>query len=93
MISSLSLSLSVPISFPFLSTEDIDQHRKHDSDSGLGSDNGDKRLSATEVSLLFHVVVCGGNVSSVFLFFAFNIFSLHGVYCNHVKISSCLKST
>ncbi|XP_047670720.1 leucine-rich repeat and calponin homology domain-containing protein 1 isoform X7 [Tachysurus fulvidraco] len=32
------------------STEDIDQHRKLDSDSGLGSDNGDKRLSATEPS-------------------------------------------
>ncbi|XP_051564296.1 leucine-rich repeat and calponin homology domain-containing protein 1 isoform X5 [Myxocyprinus asiaticus] len=32
------------------STEDIDQHKKLDSDSGLGSDNGDKRLSATEPS-------------------------------------------
>lgn len=32
------------------STEDIDLHRKLDSDSGVGSDNGDKRLSATEVS-------------------------------------------
>ncbi|KAM9487327.1 leucine-rich repeat and calponin homology domain-containing protein 1 isoform 3-T3 [Clarias gariepinus] len=32
------------------STEDIDQHRKLDSDSGVGSDNGDKRLSATEPS-------------------------------------------
>ncbi|KAK3543623.1 hypothetical protein QTP70_025015 [Hemibagrus guttatus] len=31
-------------------TEDIDQHRKLDSDSGVGSDNGDKRLSATEPS-------------------------------------------
>ncbi|XP_067266699.1 leucine-rich repeat and calponin homology domain-containing protein 1 isoform X1 [Chanodichthys erythropterus] len=32
------------------STEDIDQHKKLDSDSGVGSDNGDKRLSATEPS-------------------------------------------
>uniref|UniRef100_A0A672SN99 Leucine rich repeats and calponin homology domain containing 1 n=1 Tax=Sinocyclocheilus grahami TaxID=75366 RepID=A0A672SN99_SINGR len=29
---------------------DIDQHKKLDSDSGVGSDNGDKRLSATEPS-------------------------------------------
>ncbi|XP_052462027.1 leucine-rich repeat and calponin homology domain-containing protein 1-like isoform X9 [Carassius gibelio] len=32
------------------SIEDIDQHKKLDSDSGVGSDNGDKRLSATEPS-------------------------------------------
>ncbi|XP_030642179.1 leucine-rich repeat and calponin homology domain-containing protein 1 [Chanos chanos] len=32
------------------SSEDIDQNKKHDSDSGVGSDNGDKRLSATEPS-------------------------------------------
>ncbi|XP_059355944.1 leucine-rich repeat and calponin homology domain-containing protein 1-like isoform X5 [Carassius carassius] len=32
------------------STEDIDQQKKLDSDSGVGSDNGDKRLSATEPS-------------------------------------------
>uniref|UniRef100_A0A8C6TCE2 Leucine-rich repeats and calponin homology (CH) domain containing 1 n=1 Tax=Neogobius melanostomus TaxID=47308 RepID=A0A8C6TCE2_9GOBI len=31
------------------SVEDMEQHRKLDSDSGVGSDNGDKRLSATEV--------------------------------------------
>ncbi|KAF7709783.1 leucine-rich repeat and calponin homology domain-containing protein 1 isoform X6 [Silurus meridionalis] len=41
------LSLSRPTTG---STEDIDQHRKLDSDSGVGSDNGDKRLSATEPS-------------------------------------------
>uniref|UniRef100_A0A672SKG3 Leucine rich repeats and calponin homology domain containing 1 n=1 Tax=Sinocyclocheilus grahami TaxID=75366 RepID=A0A672SKG3_SINGR len=35
---------------------DIDQHKKLDSDSGVGSDNGDKRLSATEVSVC--VCVC-----------------------------------
>lgn len=29
--------------------EDVEQQRKQDSDSGVGSDNGDKRLSATEV--------------------------------------------
>uniref|UniRef100_A0A674CFD0 Leucine rich repeats and calponin homology domain containing 1 n=1 Tax=Salmo trutta TaxID=8032 RepID=A0A674CFD0_SALTR len=29
-------------------TEDIDQNKKQDTDSGVGSDNGDKRLSATE---------------------------------------------
>lgn len=29
--------------------EDVEQQKKQDSDSGVGSDNGDKRLSATEV--------------------------------------------
>ncbi|KAJ8246745.1 hypothetical protein GJAV_G00254910 [Gymnothorax javanicus] len=42
-----SLYLSHPSSG---STEDMEQHRKHDTDSGVGSDNGDKRLSATEPS-------------------------------------------
>ncbi|XP_072301395.1 leucine-rich repeat and calponin homology domain-containing protein 1 [Eucyclogobius newberryi] len=32
------------------SVEDMELHRKLDSDSGVGSDNGDKRLSATEPS-------------------------------------------
>ncbi|XP_028819767.1 leucine-rich repeat and calponin homology domain-containing protein 1 isoform X4 [Denticeps clupeoides] len=32
------------------STEDFEQSRKQDSDSGVGSDSGDKRLSATEPS-------------------------------------------
>ncbi|XP_066542054.1 leucine-rich repeat and calponin homology domain-containing protein 1 isoform X3 [Hoplias malabaricus] len=41
------LSLSRPSAG---STEDIDQNKKQDSDSGVGSDNGDKRLSATEPS-------------------------------------------
>uniref|UniRef100_A0A8C2DXC0 Leucine-rich repeats and calponin homology (CH) domain containing 1 n=1 Tax=Cyprinus carpio TaxID=7962 RepID=A0A8C2DXC0_CYPCA len=41
------LSLTRPMNG---STEDIDQHKKLDSDSGVGSDNGDKRLSATEPS-------------------------------------------
>ncbi|XP_033865318.3 leucine-rich repeat and calponin homology domain-containing protein 1-like isoform X2 [Acipenser ruthenus] len=41
------LSLSQPAAG---SIEDIDQNRKQDTDSGLGSDNGDKRLSATEPS-------------------------------------------
>uniref|UniRef100_A0A672JCJ8 Calponin-homology (CH) domain-containing protein n=1 Tax=Salarias fasciatus TaxID=181472 RepID=A0A672JCJ8_SALFA len=31
------------------SVEDMEQQKKQDSDSGVGSDNGDKRLSATEV--------------------------------------------
>uniref|UniRef100_A0A8C7NRI8 Leucine rich repeats and calponin homology domain containing 1 n=1 Tax=Oncorhynchus mykiss TaxID=8022 RepID=A0A8C7NRI8_ONCMY len=39
------LSLSRPTTG---STEDIDQNKKQDTDSGVGSDNGDKRLSATE---------------------------------------------
>ncbi|KAF1371507.1 hypothetical protein PFLUV_G00277500 [Perca fluviatilis] len=30
--------------------EDIEQQKKQDSDSGVGSDNGDKRLSATELT-------------------------------------------
>ncbi|KAM4608914.1 leucine-rich repeat and calponin homology domain-containing protein 1 [Polymixia lowei] len=41
------LSLSRPTTG---STEDIDQHKKQDTDSGVGSDNGEKRLSATEPS-------------------------------------------
>ncbi|XP_041739338.2 leucine-rich repeat and calponin homology domain-containing protein 1 isoform X3 [Coregonus clupeaformis] len=41
------LSLSRPAAG---STEDIDQNKKQDTDSGVGSDNGDKRLSATEPS-------------------------------------------
>lgn len=31
------------------SVEDMEQQKKQDCDSGVGSDNGDKRLSATEV--------------------------------------------
>uniref|UniRef100_A0AAY5EN25 Calponin-homology (CH) domain-containing protein n=1 Tax=Electrophorus electricus TaxID=8005 RepID=A0AAY5EN25_ELEEL len=54
------LSLSRP---PAGSMEDIDQHKKLDSDSGVGSDNGDKRLSATEVSM------CWGCVCMVWLRF------------------------
>ncbi|XP_035249516.1 leucine-rich repeat and calponin homology domain-containing protein 1-like isoform X3 [Anguilla anguilla] len=41
------LSLSHPATG---STEDIDQNKKQETDSGVGSDNGDKRLSATEPS-------------------------------------------
>ncbi|CAL8321082.1 unnamed protein product [Merluccius merluccius] len=41
------LSLSQPSTG---SSEDVDHHRKQDADSGVGSDNGDKRLSATEPS-------------------------------------------
>ncbi|XP_071328584.1 leucine-rich repeat and calponin homology domain-containing protein 1 isoform X1 [Trachinotus anak] len=41
------LSLSRPTAG---SVEDMEQQRKQDSDSGVGSDNGDKRLSATEPS-------------------------------------------
>ncbi|XP_029385616.1 leucine-rich repeat and calponin homology domain-containing protein 1 isoform X5 [Echeneis naucrates] len=41
------LSLSRPTTG---SVEDMEQQRKQDSDSGVGSDNGDKRLSATEPS-------------------------------------------
>ncbi|XP_078118830.1 leucine-rich repeat and calponin homology domain-containing protein 1 isoform X6 [Sander vitreus] len=41
------LSLSRPTTG---SVEDIEQQKKQDSDSGVGSDNGDKRLSATEPS-------------------------------------------
>lgn len=38
------------VSHLFLSSvEDLEQQRKHDSDSGVGSDNRDNRLSATEV--------------------------------------------
>ncbi|XP_040912669.1 leucine-rich repeat and calponin homology domain-containing protein 1 isoform X2 [Toxotes jaculatrix] len=41
------LSLSRPTTG---SVEDMEQQKKQDSDSGVGSDNGDKRLSATEPS-------------------------------------------
>ncbi|XP_069389453.1 leucine-rich repeat and calponin homology domain-containing protein 1 isoform X8 [Paralichthys olivaceus] len=41
------LSLSRPSTG---SVEDMEQQKKQDSDSGVGSDNGDKRLSATEPS-------------------------------------------
>ncbi|XP_061735933.1 leucine-rich repeat and calponin homology domain-containing protein 1 isoform X2 [Nerophis ophidion] len=41
------LSLSRPV---LGSVEDMEQQRKQDSDSGVGSDIGDKRLSATEPS-------------------------------------------
>ncbi|XP_069011251.1 leucine-rich repeat and calponin homology domain-containing protein 1 isoform X4 [Embiotoca jacksoni] len=41
------LSLSRPTAG---SVEDMEQQKKQDSDSGVGSDNGDKRLSATEPS-------------------------------------------
>ncbi|XP_040003832.1 leucine-rich repeat and calponin homology domain-containing protein 1 isoform X3 [Xiphias gladius] len=41
------LSLSQPTAG---SVEDMEQQKKQDSDSGVGSDNGDKRLSATEPS-------------------------------------------
>lgn len=44
-----------PPSFFLSSVEDLEQQRKQDSDSGVGSDSGDKRLSATEV-LLVNVV-------------------------------------
>ncbi|XP_035531840.1 leucine-rich repeat and calponin homology domain-containing protein 1-like, partial [Morone saxatilis] len=48
------LSLSRPTTG---SVEDMEQQKKQDSDSGVGSDNGDKRLSATEV---LSVCVCNG---------------------------------
>jgi len=43
--------------FVFVFTSSIDDiyPSKKDSDSGVGSDNGDKRLSATEVSCLSFV--------------------------------------
>lgn len=42
------------------SVEDMEQQKKQDSDSGVGSDNGDKRLSATEVCVCvsLHLCVC-----------------------------------
>lgn len=42
------------------SVEDMEQQKKQDSDSGVGSDNGDKRLSATEVCVSLHLSVGGG---------------------------------
>uniref|UniRef100_A0A7N8WM91 Leucine-rich repeats and calponin homology (CH) domain containing 1 n=1 Tax=Mastacembelus armatus TaxID=205130 RepID=A0A7N8WM91_9TELE len=48
------LSLSRPTT---CSVEDMEQQKKQDSDSGVGSDNGDKRLSATEVYQYVSVVL------------------------------------
>ncbi|XP_038134247.1 leucine-rich repeat and calponin homology domain-containing protein 1 isoform X5 [Cyprinodon tularosa] len=53
MPDSLYLPVMERLSFPRPytgSVEDMEQQRKQDSDSGVGSDNGDKRLSATEPS-------------------------------------------
>ncbi|XP_061090753.1 leucine-rich repeat and calponin homology domain-containing protein 1-like isoform X5 [Conger conger] len=51
MADSLYLPVIEGLSHPSSgSTEDIEQHKKQDTDSGVGSDNGDKRLSATEPS-------------------------------------------
>uniref|UniRef100_A0A7N9AMF1 Leucine-rich repeats and calponin homology (CH) domain containing 1 n=1 Tax=Mastacembelus armatus TaxID=205130 RepID=A0A7N9AMF1_9TELE len=52
------LSLSRPTT---CSVEDMEQQKKQDSDSGVGSDNGDKRLSATEV----YQYVCVHVISSI----------------------------
>lgn len=41
---------NVPLCY---SMEDFYPNKNHGPDSGIGSDNGDKRLSTTEVSLLF----------------------------------------
>ncbi|MEQ2265635.1 hypothetical protein XENORESO_010341, partial [Xenotaenia resolanae] len=53
MPDSLYLPVMERLSFTRPSTgsvEDMEQQKKQDSDSGVGSDNGDKRLSATEPS-------------------------------------------
>ncbi|KAG9333392.1 hypothetical protein JZ751_012702 [Albula glossodonta] len=51
MADSLYLPVMDGLSHPSTgSSEDIEQSRKQDTDSGVGSDNGDKRLSATEPS-------------------------------------------
>uniref|UniRef100_A0AAR2IM80 Calponin-homology (CH) domain-containing protein n=1 Tax=Pygocentrus nattereri TaxID=42514 RepID=A0AAR2IM80_PYGNA len=70
------LSLSRPSAG---STEDIDQHKKLDSDSGVGSDNGDKRLSATEVS----VCVC---------LFSCNFGMKVSPLCSKKRMLGCLKA-
>uniref|UniRef100_A0A7N6B039 Calponin-homology (CH) domain-containing protein n=1 Tax=Anabas testudineus TaxID=64144 RepID=A0A7N6B039_ANATE len=45
-----SLYLPVMERLSLSRVEDMEQQKKQDSDSGVGSDNGDKRLSATEPS-------------------------------------------
>ncbi|KAJ8379182.1 hypothetical protein AAFF_G00230940, partial [Aldrovandia affinis] len=51
MADSLFLPVMDGLSHPSSgSTEDIEQNKRQDTDSGVGSDNGDKRLSATEPS-------------------------------------------
>ena len=57
------------------STEDIDQNKKQDTDSGVGSDNGDKRLSATEVGrpcvcVFVHSLMCACFYAAVMWYFA-----------------------
>lgn len=37
--------------FSYCSMEDFYPNKNHGPDSGIGSDNGDKRLSTTEVSI------------------------------------------
>lgn len=55
-----------PVSHLFLSSvEDLEQQRKHDSDSGVGSDNRDNRLSATEV-LEMNVVSCCSHMTGYY---------------------------
>ncbi|MEQ2164263.1 hypothetical protein GOODEAATRI_004747, partial [Goodea atripinnis] len=60
MPDSLYLPVMERLSFTRPSTgsvEDMEQQKKQDSDSGVGSDNGDKRLSATESFSETHTVV------------------------------------
>lgn len=47
----------------------VDKQRKQDSDSGVSSDNGDKRLSATEVSVFS--LTHGWIISQPFIFLSF----------------------
>ena len=44
------------------SMEDFYPSKNHGPDSGIGSDNGDKRLSTTEVSV--HTTLTDGNANS-----------------------------
>uniref|UniRef100_A0A8C5EM41 Calponin-homology (CH) domain-containing protein n=1 Tax=Gouania willdenowi TaxID=441366 RepID=A0A8C5EM41_GOUWI len=60
------LSLSRPTTG---SVEELEQQRKQDSDSGVGSDNGDKRLSATEVLTVSLCYLCDDCMYLMYFFF------------------------
>lgn len=63
------------------SVEDMEQQKKQDSDSGVGSDNGDKRLSATEVCVSLHLCVS----ASVCLCVGGDFVHLYQYDCNMFK--------
>lgn len=54
----LSLSVHKMSVLHISSMEDFYPNKNHGPDSGIGSDNGDKRLSTTEVRVETHKIPC-----------------------------------